>query len=68
MSIFYNYNLKFIQLLIIIFPFLLITGPSLPDLVCVYIGIFYLFFCAKQRDFKIFKSRIFFFYFFYTYT
>ena len=64
MSIFYNYNLKFIQLLIIIFPFLLITGPFLPDLVCVYIGIFYLFCCVKQRDFKIFKSRIFFFLFF----
>jgi O-antigen ligase len=64
MSIFYNYNLKFIQLLIIIFPFLLITGPFLPDLAGVYIGIFYFFLCVKKRDFKIFKSRIFFFLFF----
>jgi hypothetical protein len=63
MSIFYNYNFKFIQLLIITFPFLLITGSFLPDLACVYIGIFYLFFCIKKRDFKVYKSYIFYFLF-----
>lgn len=64
MSIFYNYNLKFIQLLIIIFPFLFITGSFLPDLACVYIGIFHLIFSAKRKNFNIFKSHIFFFLFY----
>ena len=59
MSNFYNYNLKFSQLLIIIFPFLFITGSFLPDFACVYIGIFYLFFCIKKKNFTAFHNNFF---------
>jgi hypothetical protein len=64
MSNFYNYNLKFIQLLIIIFPILFITGPFLPDLACVYIGFFYLIFSKKKKNFELFKNNFFIYLFF----
>ena len=64
MSFFYNYNLKFIQLLIISLPFLFITGPFLPDLACVYISIFYLVFSVKKKNFKIFNNYFFYFFIF----
>ena len=59
MSYFYRYNLKFVEILIILFPLFLITGSFLPDLACVYIGIFYLILCIKKEEIKVFDNYIF---------
>jgi len=59
MTYFYKFNLKFAEILIILFPFFFITGSFLPDLACVYIGIFYLILCVKKKEIKVFNNFIF---------
>ena len=63
MSTFYKYNLEFIKILIILFPLFFITGSFLPDLACVYIGIFYLILCIKKEN-RRFDNYIFLYFFF----
>ena len=43
---------KLFKFLIITFPLLLISGPFLPDLACVLIGLFYLIIKIKDKDFS----------------
>ena len=63
MSFIYKYNLEFIKILIILFPLFFITGSFLPDLACVYIGIFYLILCLKKKN-RRFDNYIFLYFFF----
>ncbi|MDC1070632.1 O-antigen ligase family protein [Candidatus Pelagibacter sp.] len=49
---------KFLKFLIIFFPFLFVSGPFLPDLACVIIGLFYIFYVIKEKNFSDFKSNI----------
>jgi O-antigen ligase len=49
------------QIIIIIFPFLLISGPFLPDAACVLIGIFYLIFAIKKKNLVECKNYIIYF-------
>ena len=59
---------KILKYLILVFPFLLVSGPFLPDLVCVLIGLFYIFYLIKERNFEYFKNyKIFFLIIFFFY-
>jgi len=49
---------KFVKFLIIIFPFLFVSGPFLPDLACIIIGLFYFFCIIEEKNFSDFKSYI----------
>lgn len=49
---------KFVKFLIIIFPFLFVSGPFFPDLACIIIGLFYFFCIIKEKNFSDFKSYI----------
>jgi len=49
------------QVIIIIFPFLLISGSFLPDAACVLIGIFYLIFAIKNKNLVECKNYIIYF-------
>ncbi len=49
---------KLIKFLIIIFPFLFVSGPFFPDLACIIIGIFYFFCMIKEKNFSDFNSYI----------
>ena len=49
---------KLFKFLIITFPLLLISGPFLPDLACVLIGLFYLIIKIKDKDFSDLKKKI----------
>ena len=54
----YSFN----EIIIILLPFLFVSGSFLPDLVCTYLGIIFLIYCAKKNNFKEYKH--FFFYYF----
>jgi len=56
----------FNSLLIVLIPPFLISGPFLPDLVCSYVGLFYLIYFIKIKQFNYYKN-FFFFYFFIIY-
>ena len=49
---------KLIKFLIIIFPFMFVSGPFFPDLACIIIGIFYFFCMIKEKNFSDFNSYI----------
>jgi hypothetical protein len=48
--------LYFNSFLIILIPAFLISGPFLPDAVCSYIGLFYLIYFIKTKDFSSYKN------------
>ena len=54
-----------------IFPFLLISGPFLSDIFCITLGLIYIFYNFKTKNwrdfFNIYKIYIYFFLFFYIY-
>ena len=50
--ILFNFISLISRIIIISFPFLLISGPFLPDLAAVLIGISYLIFAIKRRNFE----------------
>lgn len=52
---------SFSQIIIISFPFLLISGSLLPDTACVLIGIFYLIFAIKNKSLAECKNYIIYF-------
>ena len=54
----YSFN----EILIILLPFFFISGPFLPDLVCTYLGIFFLFYCIKKNNFQEYKNFIFYYF------
>lgn len=56
-----NFTSFISQLIIISFPFLLISGPFLPDAACVLIGIFYLIFAIKKKNLVECKNYIIYF-------
>jgi O-antigen ligase len=60
----YNNIFKFNKLLIIIFPFLLISGPFLSDLACIIIGITFFLYCCKKCNFNEYKNYIIYFFLF----
>jgi O-antigen ligase len=62
LMLFNKFIFKINKLLIIIFPFLLITGPFLPDLFCTFIGLTYLFYCLKIKNFEEYKNYIIYFF------
>lgn len=49
-------------LLFSLIPFLLITGPFLSDLAVSIIGISFLIYCTKKKDFSYFKKKYFYFF------
>jgi O-antigen ligase len=55
--------LYFNSFLIILIPPFLISGPFLPDAVCSYIGLFYLIYFIKVKDFSVYKNYFFGFFF-----
>ncbi len=60
----YNNVFKFNKLLVIIFPFLLISGPFLTDLACIIIGLTFFLYCCKTRNFNDYKNYIIYFFLF----
>jgi O-antigen ligase len=60
--LFNKFIFKINKLLIIIFPFLLITGPFLPDLFCIFIGLTFFFYCLKNKDFEEYNNYIIYFF------
>jgi O-antigen ligase len=58
-----NKLLYFNSFLIILLPPFLISGPFLPDLVCSYIGLFYLIYFIKIKQFNYYKNYFFFYFF-----
>jgi len=60
----YNHVFKFNKLLIIIFPFLLISGPFLSDFACIIIGLTFFLYCCKTRNFNDYKNYIIYFFLF----
>lgn len=61
MSVQINIVEEFLKFLIILFPFLLVTGPFLPDITAVFIAIFYFIYLIKQKNFSDFKNYLIFF-------
>jgi hypothetical protein len=59
--------LYFNSFLVILMPAFLISGSFLTDFVCSYIGLFYLIYCIKVKDFSAYKN-FYFVYFFLIYT
>lgn len=57
---FFFYNLPIILFCLI--PFFLITGPFLTDLSISLIGLIYLLYCFKQKNFFYFKNKYFYFF------
>lgn len=53
----------FNSLLIVLIPPFLISGPFLPDLVCSYIGLFYLIYFIKIKKFNYYKNFYFLYFF-----
>lgn len=53
------FYIKFPSILISLIPFLLITGPFLPDLSVVCVSIIFLLYCFKKKDFSIFNNFFF---------
>ena len=47
-----------LKIIIVIFPFLLVSGSFLPDLACVLVGTLYLFYSLKNRNFEEYKNYI----------
>ena len=65
-----NYNL-FLKFLTLVFPFLLISGPLLSDIACIMLGLIFIIYNIKQRNWAVFfdkyKKYIYFFALFYIY-
>ena len=55
--------LYFNSFLIILIPAFLISGPLLPDVVCSYIGLFYLIYFIKVKNFTFYKNYYFVYFF-----
>jgi O-antigen ligase len=62
--ILYNNLFKINKLLIIIFPFLLVSGPFLSDLACIIIGFTFFLYCCKKNNFSDYKNYIIYFFLF----
>jgi len=52
---------KYYQWIIFLFPFLLISGPFLPDLIISFASIFFLIKVIKNSEYQFLKSNIFYF-------
>lgn len=63
MTINYFKNIKFEEIVILLFPILLITGPALPDIFAVILSIYLLFFKTKKISLK-YKDNFWIFIFF----
>jgi O-antigen ligase len=50
------------EIIIILLPFFFVSGSFLPDLVCTYLGIFFLFYCIKKNNFQEYKHFIFYYF------
>jgi O-antigen ligase len=59
-----NSFLFFNLFLVILIPPFLISGPFLSDFVCTYIGLFYLIYFIKHKDFSYYKNYYFIFFLF----
>ena len=55
--------LYFNSFLVILMPAFLISGSFLTDFVCSYIGLFYLIYCIKVKDFSAYKNFYFVYFF-----
>ena len=49
----------FLSYLIVLIPLTLITGPFLPDLIVILLGLYYLLFCYKNNKFYEFNNLFF---------
>lgn len=58
----YNNLFKINKILIIIFPFLLVSGPFLSDLACIIIGLTFFFYCCQTNNFNEYKNYIVYFF------
>ena len=64
----YSYHFKLISILFILLPFVLITGPFLPDLFLCLIGLYFLIISIKKSLFKYYQNKsVFIFSLFYLY-
>ena len=54
----YSFN----EIIIILLPFLFVSGSFLPDLFCTYLGIFFLIYCFKKNNFREYKNFIFYYF------
>ena len=62
MNIFFNNNLlKINSIGIILFPITLISGPFLPDLLCTYFSIYFLFYIVKTKNFYLLDNKFFYY-------
>ena len=57
-NIFYHFP----TLLFSLIPFFLITGPFLSDLSVSLIGLLFIFYCIKRKDFSYFRNKYFYFF------
>jgi O-antigen ligase len=60
----HNNFFKISKLLIIIFPFLLVSGPFFSDLACLIIGLTFFLYCCKINNFSEYKNYIVYFFLF----
>ena len=60
----YNNVFKINKLLIIIFPFLLVSGPFFSDLACIIIGFTFFLYCCKTNNYSEYKNYIIYFFLF----
>ena len=44
-------NLKLENIIIILFPFAIITGPAIPDILAVILGLYFLYNIIKKKKF-----------------
>ena len=53
---------KKVSYLIYFFPLFLILGPAIPDLILSLFSILFLYYCLLNKNFKLFKNKIFYCY------